>query len=104
MSSNSPNNPFDDGGISSSKGIVSITNDVTKEMIAGIINKCTKNERIDDDSKIIISNVLPSLNFHHDTYSPEKRKCHLQYIIVPKLKKGMPLHSLKHLMGDGAHA
>jgi hypothetical protein len=57
-----------------------------KEMIAGIINKCTKNEQINDDSKIIISNVLPSVNFHNDTYSPEKKKCHLRYIIIPKLK------------------
>jgi uncharacterized protein YqcC (DUF446 family) len=29
--------------------------------------------------------VLPSVNFHNDTYSP-KKKCHLQYIIIPKLK------------------
>jgi hypothetical protein len=75
------------GGKSSSKEVVSITRDETKEMIAGIMNKCTKNEQMNDNSKIIILNVLPSLNFHHDAYSPEKRKCHLRYIIIPKLKK-----------------
>jgi hypothetical protein len=106
------------GGKSSGKEVVSITNDVTKEMIAGIINKCAENEQINEDSKIIISNVLPSVNFHSDTYSPEKKKCHLWYIIIPKLKNvlaikkscernrsypanqhhEMPLPSLKHLM------
>jgi hypothetical protein len=43
-------------------------------MIAGVINRCTKNEQIDDDSRIIISNVLPNINFHNDTYSPEKKR------------------------------
>jgi hypothetical protein len=54
---------------SSGKEVVSITNDVTKEMIAGIINKCAENEQINEDSKIIISNVLPSVNFHNNTLS-----------------------------------
>jgi hypothetical protein len=48
-------------GKSSAKEVVSLTNDITKETIAGVINKCTKNEQIDDDSKIIISNVLPNM-------------------------------------------
>jgi hypothetical protein len=61
------------GGKFSGKEAVSITNDVTEEMIAGIINKCIKNEQINDDSKIIISNVLPSANFHNDTYSHKKK-------------------------------
>jgi hypothetical protein len=74
-------------GKSSGKEVVSLTNDITKEMIAGVINKCTKNEQINNDSKIIISNVLPNINFHNDTYSPEKKKGHLRYIKIPKLKK-----------------
>jgi hypothetical protein len=41
-------------------------------MIADVINKCVENEHINDDSEIIISNVLPSVNFHKDTYSPKK--------------------------------
>jgi hypothetical protein len=73
-------------GKSSGKEVVSLTNDITKEMIAGVINKCTKNEQINDDSKIIISNVLPNINFHNNRYSP-KKKGHLWYIIIPKLKK-----------------
>jgi hypothetical protein len=51
-----------------------LANDINKEMIAGVINRCTKNEQIDDDSRIIISNVLPNINFHNDTYSPEKKR------------------------------
>jgi hypothetical protein len=60
-------------GKSSGKEVVSLTNDITKEMITGVINKCTKNEQINDDSKIIISNVLPNINFHNNTYSPKKK-------------------------------
>jgi hypothetical protein len=58
MSLNSPNVPFG-GGKSSGKEVVSITNDLAKEMIAGIIKKCTKNEWINDDSKIIILMFCP---------------------------------------------
>jgi hypothetical protein len=61
-------------GKPSGKEVVSLTNGITKEMIAGVINKCTKNEQIDDDSRIIISNVLPNINFHNDTYSPKKKR------------------------------
>jgi hypothetical protein len=61
-------------GKPSGKEVVSLTNDITKEMIAGVINNCTKNEQIDDDSRIIISNVLPNINFHNDTYSPKKKR------------------------------
>jgi hypothetical protein len=32
-----------------------------------------ENEYINDDSKIIISNVLPSVNFHHTAYSPNQK-------------------------------
>jgi hypothetical protein len=69
MSSNSPNILFIRVE-SSGKKIVSITDNVNKEMITGIINKCVENEHIDDASKLIISNVLLSINFHHDAYSP----------------------------------
>jgi hypothetical protein len=86
MSSNSTNNALN-GAKYSGKKIVCINVDVSKETIAGIIHKCVENEHINDYSNIIISNVLPSVNFHNDTYSPEKKKCHLQYIIIPKLKK-----------------
>jgi hypothetical protein len=43
-------------------------------MIAGVINKCTKNEQIDDDSKIIISNVLPNMNFITTNTLPRKKR------------------------------
>jgi hypothetical protein len=56
----------------SGKKIISNNDDVSKEMIVGIKHKCVQNEHIDDYSKIIISNVLPSVNFHSDTYSPKK--------------------------------
>jgi hypothetical protein len=56
-------------------------------MIAGVINKCTKNEQIDDDSRRIISNVLPNINFHNDTYSPEKKKGSPPVYHNPKIEK-----------------
>jgi hypothetical protein len=117
MSSNSPSNPLN-GGECSGKKIVSITDDVYEEMIAGIIHKCVENEHINDDSKIIILNVLPSVNFHHDAYSPEKKVLPPVYH-YPQIKKRyyvletcckrnkshpanqhheMPLHLLKDLM------
>ena len=72
MSSNSTNNTLN-GSTSSGEKIVSINDDKSKEMIADAINKCVENEHIDDDSKVIISNVLPSVNFHHDAHSPKKK-------------------------------
>jgi hypothetical protein len=87
MSSNSPNILFNRAE-SSGKKILSITDNVTKEMITGIINKCVENEHIDDDSKIIISIVLLSINFHHDAYSPKKKVSPLVYH-NPKIEKGI---------------
>jgi hypothetical protein len=58
MSSNSTNSLLN-GGTSSSEKVISIDDDISKEMIADVINKCVENEQIDDDSKIIISNFCP---------------------------------------------
>ena len=66
MSSNSTNSSLN-GGTSSGEKVISIDDDASKEMIADVINKCVENEHINDDSKIIILNVLPSVNFHNDT-------------------------------------
>ena len=71
MSSNSTNSLLN-GGTSSGEKVISIDDDMSQEMIADVINKCVENEHINDDSEIIISNVLPSVNFHKDTYSPKK--------------------------------
>jgi hypothetical protein len=70
----------------SGKKIISITDDVSKEMIAGIIHKCwewiyqwwQQNHHI----KCAAQCKLPS----HCILSQPK-KCYLQYIITPKLKK-----------------
>jgi hypothetical protein len=86
MSSNRTNNALN-GAKYSGKKIVSINDDVSKETIAGIIHKCVENEHIDDYSKIIISNVLPSVNFHNDTYSPEKKVSPPVYH-NPQIEKG----------------
>jgi hypothetical protein len=74
MSLNSTNSWLN-GGTSSGEKVISIDDDMSQEMIADVINKCVENEHIDDDSKIIIFNVLPCVHFHNDT------------IIIPKLKR-----------------
>jgi hypothetical protein len=47
---------------------------------------CVENEHINDDSKIIILNVLPHLNFHHDEYSPKKVSPPVYH--NPKIERG----------------
>jgi hypothetical protein len=71
----------------SGKKIVSINDDVSEETIACIIHKCVENEHINDYSKIIILNVLPSVNFHHQTFSPKKKVLPPVYH-NPKIEKG----------------
>jgi nitrogenase subunit NifH len=86
MSSNSTNNALN-GAKYSGKKIISLNDDVSEETIAGVIHKCVENEHINDYSKEIISNVLSSVNFHKDTYSPKKKVSPLVYH-NPQIEKG----------------